>query len=118
MLFVINADPDNPDQSLSTASISSPIYRDSYVKCVFEFWHYLAGDIGSDGYLMPVLVHSDLGGKSIYLDKFVPDSPKLGIWHRNVIGIGQYFQTLLLGKAFDLFPELKKKLYFHSKMEN
>ena len=41
IVYVIVADPDDPDQSHNQASISSPTYRDSYVKCEFIFWYYI-----------------------------------------------------------------------------
>ena len=79
------ADPDDPDQSHNQASISSPTYRDSYVKCEFIFWYYIAGNIGTDGHMSPILVHED---HLHYLDKLYPDSEKAGAWHRSTIGIG------------------------------
>ena len=77
--------------------MSSPTYRDSYVKCQFEFWYYLAGNVG-DAIFMPVLIHgsSDQGHTS-YLDVFKPDSPKMGAWHRSVTGIGRQLGDFKMG---------------------
>ena len=85
IVYVLVADPDDPDQSHNQASISSPTYRDSYVKCEFIFWYYIAGNIGTDGHMSPILVHED---HLHYLDKLYPDSEKAGAWHRSTIGIG------------------------------
>ena len=76
--------------------MSSPTYRDSYVKCQFEFWYYLAGNVG-DAIFMPVLIHgsSDQGHTS-YLDVFKPDSPKMGGSSPSSISFERVLQSLLI----------------------
>ena len=95
--IILSQDPDNPNEDQDIASMSSPTYRDSYVKCQFEFWYYLAGNVG-DAIFMPVLIHgsSDQGHTS-YLDVFKPDSPKMGAWHRSVTGIGRQLGDFKMG---------------------
>ena len=77
----------NKMRKANMAYMSSPIYRDSYVRCRFEFWYYIAGNIGTDGFMSPVLAHEE--GRSFYLDRLVPDSLEKGVWHRSLIGIGK-----------------------------
>ena len=50
----------------------SPKYRDSYVRCRSVLWYYITGNIGTDGFMSPVLAHEE--GRSFYLDRLVPDS--------------------------------------------
>ena len=68
----------NKMRKANMAYMLSPIYRDSYMRCRFEFWYYIAGNIGTDGIVSPVLTHEE--GRSFYVDRLVPDSLEKSVW--------------------------------------
>lgn len=89
LVFLLNSQPDNPDHSSQLAAMMSPQYRNSFVDCKLEFWYYIAGDIGANGYMMPVLLTEE-GLKVTPLDQLYPSTNVgLGIWRKSENGIGR-----------------------------
>jgi hypothetical protein len=89
-LMFLKAEGDISDFSQYIASVSSPIFLHSDVACRFEFWYYIAGNIGQNGYLMPVLVPEEVGPSEIsVLDHLTSSGVDFGIWQKSIIGIGR-----------------------------
>ena len=57
-------------------------------ECIFKFWYYIAGDIGSDGALVPILLTKDQTHE-VFLDRLKPDSSGMGQWRESINGIGR-----------------------------
>ena len=89
VVFLLNQDQDSSDMTQYQASILSPIHRNSMASCYVEFWYYIAGDIGQNGALIPMLLNKNGLNQEIYLDRLVPDSPGVGAWRKSINGIGR-----------------------------
>ena len=86
VVFLLNEEPDVLNYSEYNAAMLGPVYHNSQSSCVFEFWYYIAGDIGKNGFLSAILINK---GEEILLDKLTPDSEGVGQWHKSKNGIGR-----------------------------
>ena len=86
--LIIPQDPDNPDYSHYQAGMTSPMHQNSMSECYVEFWYYIAGKIGTNGALSPILLTKNKTHEVI-LDRLKPDSDGVGIWRKSINGIGR-----------------------------
>ena len=88
VVLIVTPNQDDPDFSHYSASMTSPMHQNSMSECIFKFWYYIAGDIGSDGALIPTLLTKDKTHE-VFLDQLKPDSKGVGVWRESINGIGR-----------------------------
>ena len=87
LVLILASNPDEPDMSKNTASMTGPMHQNSMSECYLEFWYYMAGN--TDGAALNPILLTKNKSHEVFLDQLKPDSDGVGLWRKSINGIGR-----------------------------